>query len=591
MRRSSLMIAVLVLLALGLSTAAFAEIGRWPISNSSANTADVLTSAYGPRYVSPTRPYDVHEGVDIRAQTPLPVYPWKSGTIEYLGGSENGTGGWWVKVTHPENGFRTGYYHLTYDELYRNLKKWDPVSQGTAFVNSGESGGVIPHLHFNYLLGSVSNPPDNPGQDVLDNARNPMQILSYDNDSGPWTYGGTLYLSGDYITACSFTVQTGGAELDLDRVEVEVLHPFYDNVVIDISQRSNVYDTWGAGDGEFYATTDNGLQMRVLIDPDEFSDSQTGDQTINFLFNIADAWPNVPSSSNSLIATAYDLGGRHERVIWETGVNREIVNFTATGGYQQVTLNWDAYDFDPNIWFNIYRSIDGGVSYPDSMGSVQYRGDGSYSFVDNTVEYDYEYRYMIEDTEGPGWWGPVSASPTGGVSTPPAPSPPPTIYMADTGFETISIHLLGGSDYASSYQIGYDPDGAEPYEHSDYFTGSTHDLRNLSNGLRYYIAVRGINASGSSGYSNQVNAIPEGRHPAQNLSFEQISGENIDYWYPYGSGTFGSSTVSRDGSRSAYLSSSSGSGYFGFNQRYIAVQPNTTYYLGVWVKTQGVTSG
>jgi len=598
---------ILLLGMFGLYTASFAqETGRWPISNSSANTADVLTSAYGPRYLSSSKPYDIHEGIDIRTwvngqPAPVPVYPWKSGMVEDIGGAENGPGGWWVKIRHDKAGnsdpWRTGYYHLTKDSFYDALDEDETlVYQGTRFVTSGSSGAQYAHLHFNYLLGCVSNPPNDPGQDVLNNARNPMHILPYENDQAPETATGTLYISNGYVTACSFSVTTDGEELDLDRVEVKLLfntssNPSSDKLVVNISQRSNVYDILEPIDGEFYATTDNGLQMRVLIDPEEFLNSIDGDQQMSFAFNVEDAWMNVPE--DAIVATVYDIGRRYETVRWEVGVNREIVNFTATGGYQQVTLNWEAYEFDPNIWFNIYRSIDGGVSYPQQIGSVQYTGDGSYSFVDNTVEYDYEYRYMIQDTEGPGWWGPASASPTGGVSAPPVPSPSPTISVDNTGFETVGISINSGSDYASSYEIGYDPDGAEPYEYSDYFTGSTRDLRNLSNGLRYYIAVRGINASGSSGHSNQVNAIPDGRHPAQNLSLEQISGENIDYWYPFGSGTFGSSTVAMDGSRSAHFVrtvSDTGS-YSGFYQRYIQVEPDSTYYMGVWVKTANMTSG
>jgi len=101
--RNALLIVALAFFTVGLSSAIWAETGRWPISNSSANTADVLTSAYGPRYVSSTRPYDVHEGIDIRTwvngrPASKPVYPWKSGTVEDKGNA-GGNGGYWVKIT------------------------------------------------------------------------------------------------------------------------------------------------------------------------------------------------------------------------------------------------------------------------------------------------------------------------------------------------------------------------------------------------------------------------------------------------------------------------------------------------------------
>lgn len=44
-----IVILIVLLAAVSVCTSAFAEDGRWPISNSSVNTADVLVSAYGPR--------------------------------------------------------------------------------------------------------------------------------------------------------------------------------------------------------------------------------------------------------------------------------------------------------------------------------------------------------------------------------------------------------------------------------------------------------------------------------------------------------------------------------------------------------------
>lgn len=113
--RKALLISGLAFSTVGLNSVLWAETGRWPISNSLANTADVVTSAYGPRYVSSTRPYDIHEGIDIRTWVDgqpgsVPVYPWKSGIVEDKGYANSG--GYWVKITHPENGVRTGYYRV-----------------------------------------------------------------------------------------------------------------------------------------------------------------------------------------------------------------------------------------------------------------------------------------------------------------------------------------------------------------------------------------------------------------------------------------------------------------------------------------------
>ena len=266
--------------------------------------------------------------------------------MEKIGGSPDRDGGLWVKISHETVGdfWRTGYYHLTNDDLYNNLQEGDFVFQGTAFVTSGKTGpdGTPYHLHFNYLLGTETVP-----NDVIVNARNPMVILPYNNDEPPYQGQlGTIWLDENgYVAMCSFSVYVQADELDLDRVEVEAYSPdppYYDKLVIDISQRFNIYDREDV-DGEFYAHTDQGYDMKVFINPHEFANSEDGDQRIDFLFNIQDAWSRV--DSGDLIAKVYDLGGRHFTVEWRIGVDRWISDFVATGGYHQVSLSWNAGDF------------------------------------------------------------------------------------------------------------------------------------------------------------------------------------------------------------------------------------------------------
>jgi len=89
------------------------------------------------------------------------------------------------------------------------------------------------------------------------------------------------------------------------------------------------------------------------------------------------------------------------------------------------------------------------------------------------------------------------------------------------------------------------------------------------------------------GAGQKLTVYERGYVTVRNAGFEQVRGDEIGYWTPYGTGDFGSSfSEHKEGDFSAHLSRSSGSGYFGFRQGYIQVQPNTTYYLGVWVKTQ-----
>lgn len=89
------------------------------------------------------------------------------------------------------------------------------------------------------------------------------------------------------------------------------------------------------------------------------------------------------------------------------------------------------------------------------------------------------------------------------------------------------------------------------------------------------------------GAGQRLKVSERGYVTVRNAGFEQVRGDEIGYWTPYGTGDFGSSFSERkEGDFSAHLSRASGGDYFGFRQGYIQVQPNTTYYLGVWVKTQ-----
>ncbi|RLF38340.1 MAG: hypothetical protein DRN21_05365 [Thermoplasmata archaeon] len=108
-------------------------------------------------------------------------------------------------------------------------------------------------------------------------------------------------------------------------------------------------------------------------------------------------------------------------------------------------------------------------------------------------------------------------------------------------------------------------------------------------------------AQGGQGYSLYTKDLPDplvwepsSYSTAQNASFEEETpaGE-ISHWHPFGAGSFESSSVHREGSRSAHFvrtAADTGS-YSGFYQRYIQVEPDSTYYMGVWVKTANMTSG
>ncbi|RKY69153.1 MAG: hypothetical protein DRQ02_01940 [Candidatus Latescibacterota bacterium] len=486
--RKGVFTAITLLLSFGLGGAAFAETGRWPIHNSSSPNADVLTSAYGPRRL-PNGHYDIHEGVDISTDgTSKPVYPWKSGTVEDKRYCDNG--GYWVKITHPENGCRTGYYHLTNDGLYKTLEPdVTNVYQGTAFVHSGNSGNVAYHLHFNYLLGSVSDPPNNPGQDVLKNARNPMHILPYSN-SCPEPTGGLKYIdSQGYVTAIGFYVNTDGTNPDLDKVRL-YNDDTGDKLVVDIGNRVNVYDHEGDWyDGEFHATTQQGASMDIQISPHQFSPG--GTQTIGFSFNVEDAW-----HTQNCRATVEDIQGP-EINVETTGVEPPNpptnLHLTAVGS-NSVSLAWTA-PYGGAQEYHVYYYEEGGGSE-----GMKVTSSTSTTVTDlSQVKYDFAVKSYDcgMESDFSNW---ICAAPGHVAEAPTLTAAVPRNNKLDMSW-TQACGAVNYKIYKSA-----SPGGGYSYCATASSTSAT--LTGLNNNTQYYVVVKGHNQIGDGAYSNELTNIP-----------------------------------------------------------------------------------
>ena len=194
----------------------------WPISGSSSSfDRDTLTSPFGPRYLSSSNPYDFHEGVDLKAQTEMPVHGFADGTVHSKGsGSYSGN---WVTVEHvdPFDGsvFYTFYAHLKGDNFFDQLAAGDPIFGGSQFATSGDTGGpngqpggIDPHLHFAGMVGGTS---------TRLNAINPMR-----QDSLPYDNYFPQYITFSDTSSSSFTfaIQVYGDELDLNEIDVHALN-------------------------------------------------------------------------------------------------------------------------------------------------------------------------------------------------------------------------------------------------------------------------------------------------------------------------------------------------------------------------------
>jgi len=219
-----------------------------------------------------------------------------------------------------------------------------------------------------------------------------------------------------------------------------------------------------------------------------------------------------------------------------TAIDRMISNFTATGGDHQVTLSWHAVSFEEWVEFEIWRSMNGGQSYDDSVGCVEYdRNQDDYTFVDTSTGYGMTYYYKIRDTEGYAWWGPASASPVSGVVPPPAPSPTPVLAIDYLDDQMVHVCLEQGSQYADFYNLWWQPEGGS-WEAMIHGGDQCVEFSELQNGMPYCFVAQGQNQAGTTKLSSMVWAVPMLRP----TNLHDVAGhECIDLWWdgsPFASG-------------------------------------------------------
>ena len=219
-------------------------IAFWPISGSSGQNADVMTSPFGIRYDS-ADDYDFHEGIDIRAGSPMSVYAYTHGTVAEVvdDGSQFTDNFVTFEHTDPCDGdvFYTGYHHLSDTNF---LEEDDPVSAGIPYVVSGNSGAEFYHLHFAGLVG---------GLDRATNAINPMRDDSfvYLNDAPE-----DIVVSECDEDFINFQVHTPDDNLDLNEIEVRAFGSEFE-----FDSFSMNFDTRAGVDARFHCpdqTCENG---------------------------------------------------------------------------------------------------------------------------------------------------------------------------------------------------------------------------------------------------------------------------------------------------------------------------------------------
>lgn len=188
-------------------------------------------------------------------------------------------------------------------------------------------------------------------------------------------------------------------------------------------------------------------------------------------------------------------------------VDRYVDDFSAQGVTHAVRLEWIADRFNPGTEFEVYRSTDGGCSFPEYVGSVLYEEGPSateYEFIDNTTDTDLVYYYRIRDTEGGGYWGFAGAEPQGsGLESPSPPGVPGIgVGQGDPAGGTVVVSVSApASSLVSGYTIYYDTDGP-PYAHSQNISCQGTSLT-LTPYALYHFAAKAWNGGGASSLTQE----------------------------------------------------------------------------------------
>ncbi|MGO8669826.1 MAG: fibronectin type III domain-containing protein [Capsulimonadaceae bacterium] len=179
----------------------------------------------------------------------------------------------------------------------------------------------------------------------------------------------------------------------------------------------------------------------------------------------------------------------------------------ATATSSQVALTWTSTSDATS--YNIYRST---VAYAE-FGAAPYATNVSTnSFTDTGLTAGMTYNYCVAAVDSAGTSpqsAQASATTTGG-SVPGA----PTGLTATAGSTQIALSWAAGSG-ATSYNVyrGTASGGESTTAVATAVTATTYTDTGLTNGTAYYYEVASLNATGTSGMSNEASATPEAGPP------------------------------------------------------------------------------
>jgi len=181
-------------------------------------------------------------------------------------------------------------------------------------------------------------------------------------------------------------------------------------------------------------------------------------------------------------------------------------NLVATAGDRTVALSWSPASGART--YNVYQGTTPGGESATPVATNRIDPNFNVTGLSNGTKY-----YFVVRGVNDGGVGPASneASATPAVAVPAA----PTNLVAVAGNQKVSLSWTAASR-ATTYNLyqGTSAGGESATPVKTGITGSSTDATGLSDGIRYYFVVRGVNSSGIGPASNEANATPQPAVPA-----------------------------------------------------------------------------
>jgi fibronectin type 3 domain-containing protein len=244
-------------------------------------------------------------------------------------------------------------------------------------------------------------------------------------------------------------------------------------------------------------------------------------------------------------------------------------SLAATAGDQQIRLTWAASSGATS--YHVKRATTSGGPY--TQVGVPTGASYTDSGLTNGTKYFYVVSALNTSGESP------NSSEVSGIPALPVPVAP-TGLTATAGYQQVALTWAASSG-ATSYHVKRSTTNGGPYTQVGAPTNTSFTDSGLTNGTTYYYVVSALNASGESGNSSQVSAIPSAA-PDVTITVDPTRTKSISPWI-YGlnfyTGIAGAPphlTVDRAGGNrwTAYNwetnASNAGSDYFYQNDNYLS---------------------